>query len=83
LHFLSTADNKKVSSLIPATIKSRPSRGYFTLSESPLISDDYKIAIEGWKVRKDQLLRQRESVTRINYRMEKVNILSLLKQKNN
>ncbi|HJU96231.1 MAG TPA: hypothetical protein VJ643_09410 [Nitrososphaera sp.] len=52
------------------------------MPESPLISDDYKIAIEGWKARKDQLLRQRESVTRINYRTEKVNILSLLKQKN-
>ncbi|HZA47500.1 MAG TPA: hypothetical protein VE521_01085 [Nitrososphaera sp.] len=52
------------------------------MSESPLISDDYKSAIEGWKARKDQLLRQRESVTRINYRAEKMNILSLLKQKN-
>ncbi|HZA99758.1 MAG TPA: hypothetical protein VE308_01915 [Nitrososphaera sp.] len=53
------------------------------MSGGPLISDDYKIAIEGWKARKDQLLRQQESVTRINYRAEKVNILSLLKQKNN
>ncbi|HKY11145.1 MAG TPA: hypothetical protein VJL79_04475 [Nitrososphaera sp.] len=52
------------------------------MSGSPLISDDYKIAIEGWKTRKDQLLRQRESVTRINYKGEKVNILSLLKRKN-
>ncbi|HWS20428.1 MAG TPA: hypothetical protein VN239_07040 [Nitrososphaera sp.] len=52
------------------------------MSGSPLISDDYKIAIEGWKARKGQLLRQRESVTRINYKAEKVDILSLLKQKN-
>jgi hypothetical protein len=47
------------------------------------VSDAYKIAIQGWKARKDQLLRQRESVTRINYSAEKVNILSLLKRKNN
>ncbi|HKH89470.1 MAG TPA: hypothetical protein VKA33_01755 [Nitrososphaera sp.] len=52
------------------------------MSESPPISDDHKVAIEGWKARKDQLLRQRESVTRINYKAEKVNLLSLLKQKN-
>jgi hypothetical protein len=52
------------------------------LSGSPPISDDYKVAIEGWKARKDQLLRQRESVTRINYKSEKMNLLSFLKQKN-
>jgi hypothetical protein len=52
------------------------------LSGNALISDDHKVAIEGWKARKDQLLRQRESVTRINDKAEKVNILSLLKQKN-
>ncbi|HJU95415.1 MAG TPA: hypothetical protein VJ643_05225 [Nitrososphaera sp.] len=52
------------------------------MSGSPLVSGEYKIAIEGWKARKDQLLRQRESVMRINYRAEKVNILSFLKQKN-
>jgi len=48
------------------------------------MSDAHKIAIEGWKARKDQLLRQQESVMRIiNYKEEKVNILSLLKRKNN
>jgi hypothetical protein len=46
------------------------------------MSDAYDVAIEGWKARKDQLLRQRESVTRINYAAEKVNILSLLKRNN-
>ena len=45
--------------------------------------DAYKIAIEGWKARKDQLLRQQESVMKLNYKAEKVNILSLLKWKNN
>ncbi|MFL6492544.1 MAG: hypothetical protein ACJ70O_05550 [Nitrososphaera sp.] len=52
------------------------------MSGSPLVSDDHKVAIEGWKARKDQLLRQRESVTRINFKAEKMNLLSILKQKN-
>jgi hypothetical protein len=43
--------------------------------------DSDKIAIEGWKARKYHQLRQRESVTRIIYKEEKVNILILLKQK--
>jgi hypothetical protein len=51
------------------------------LSGNTSISEAYKIAIEGWKARKDQLLRQQESVTRMNDKAEKVNLVSLLKQK--
>jgi hypothetical protein len=53
------------------------------LPSDALISEDYKIAIEGWKARKDQLLKQRESVTRINNKAEELNLVSLLKQQNN
>jgi hypothetical protein len=52
------------------------------LSGNALTSEDYKIAIEGWKARKDQLLKQRESVTRINDKAEELNLVSILKQKN-
>jgi hypothetical protein len=47
------------------------------------MSDDYKIAMEGWKARKYQLLRQRESAMSINDETEKVNLVSILKQRNN
>jgi len=53
------------------------------LPRDALISEDYKIAIEGWKARKDQLLKERESVTRINNKAEELNLVSLLKQQNN
>jgi hypothetical protein len=52
------------------------------LSEDTSISEDYKIAIEGWKARKGQLLKQRESVMVINDKAEKVNLVSFFKQKN-
>jgi hypothetical protein len=47
-----------------------------------IISDDHRIAIEGWKARKDQLHKQQQSVMEINDEAEKVNLLaSLSKQK--
>lgn len=45
------------------------------------ITDDHRAAIEGWKTRKDQLHKQQQSVTEINDEAEKVNLLSLSKQK--
>jgi hypothetical protein len=45
------------------------------------ISDDHHAAIEGWRARKDQLLRQKQSVTEVNDEAEKVTLLSLLKKK--
>jgi hypothetical protein len=45
------------------------------------ISDDHRIAIEGWKARKDQLHKQQQSVTEVNDEAEKVNLLLLSKQK--
>ena len=47
------------------------------------ISDDHLAAIEGWKARKEQLHRQKDSVDKINDEAEKVNLLSISKQKNN
>ncbi len=38
--------------------------------------------MDGWKKRKEQLHRQQESVTQANDEAEKVNLLSLSKQKN-
>jgi hypothetical protein len=64
---------------VPVTIKSRPAFFHPALSED--ISDDYRIAIEGWKARKDQLHKQQQSVTEVNDEAEKVNLLSLSKQK--
>ncbi|MGI0050047.1 MAG: hypothetical protein ACREAW_10940 [Nitrososphaera sp.] len=45
------------------------------------MSDDHRAAIEGWKTRKDQLHKQQQSVMDINDEAEKVNLLSLSKQK--
>ncbi|HEY3094964.1 MAG TPA: hypothetical protein VGJ42_04310 [Nitrososphaera sp.] len=45
------------------------------------ISDDHRIAIEGWKARKDQLHKQRQSVMEVNDEAEKVNLLSFSKQR--
>ena len=45
------------------------------------MSDDYKIAIEGWKARKDQLHKQQQSVIEVNDEAEKVNLLSFSRQK--
>lgn len=45
------------------------------------ITDDHRAAIEGWKTRKDQLHKQQQSVMDINDEAEKVNLLSLSKQK--
>ena len=67
---------------MPATIKRRLWFCALTLSEDTSISEDYKIAIEGWKARKGQLLKQRESVMVINDKAEKVNLVSFFKQKN-
>jgi hypothetical protein len=67
--------------LAPATIKSRLAGFHSVLSEGASISDDHNIAIEGWKARKDQLHKQQQSVTEINDEAEKVNLLSLSKQK--
>ena len=65
-----------------ATIKSRLRCLGIGLSDNGMTSDDHKIAIEGWKARKDQLLKQRESVMVINDKAEKVNLVSFFKQKN-
>lgn len=65
--------------LVHATNKSRPRCPYFALSEAN--SDDHQAAIEGWKNRKDQLHKQRQSVSEINDEADKVNLLSLSKQK--
>jgi len=46
--------------------------------DSPL--SDHRLAIEGWKARKDQLHKQQKSVTDINDEAEKVNLLSLSKK---
>jgi len=45
------------------------------------ITDDHRAAIEGWKARKDQLHKQQQSVMDVNDEAEKVNLLSLSKQK--
>lgn len=47
----------------------------------PEITDDHRAAIEGWKARKDQLHKQQQSVIQINDEAEKVNLLSLSRQK--
>jgi hypothetical protein len=65
--------------LVSATIKSRSTCFYFALSKD--ISDDHRAAIEGWKARKNQLYKQQQSVTEVNDEAEKVNLLSLSKQK--
>jgi hypothetical protein len=65
--------------LASATIKSRSTFFYFALSKD--ISDDHRAAIEGWKARKNQLYKQQQSVTEVNDEAEKVNLLSLSKQK--
>jgi hypothetical protein len=64
---------------VPVTIKRRTAFFHPALSED--ISDGYRIAIEGWKARKDQLHKQQQSVTEVNDEAEKVNLLSLSKQK--
>jgi hypothetical protein len=50
------------------------------LSDEPL-SDEHRLAIQGWKARKDQLHKQQKSVTDVNDEAEKVNLLSLSKRK--
>jgi hypothetical protein len=45
------------------------------------LSDEHRLAIQGWKARKDQLHKQQESVTAVNDDAEKVNLLSLSKKK--
>lgn len=45
------------------------------------ITDEHRAAIDGWKARKEQLYRQQESVTQANDEAEKVNLLSISKQK--
>jgi hypothetical protein len=65
--------------LAPARIKSRQARLKSALSED--ISDDHRVAIEGWKARKEQLYKQQQSVMGINDEAEKVNLLLLSKQK--
>lgn len=49
-------------------------------TSSLVISDDHRLAIEGWKSRKEQLYRQQKSVLEINDEAEKVNLLSLSQQ---
>lgn len=46
------------------------------------VQDDHQVAMRGWKKRKEQLHRQQESVMQVNDEAEKVNLLSLSKQKN-
>ena len=66
-----------------ATIKSRIAYPDLILSGDIAISDDFHLAIQGWKMRKDQLYKQQQSVTEINEESEKLNLLSSLsKQKN-
>jgi len=77
--FLHRAKNVTKKRLVLATNKSRPKCLYFALSEAK--SDDHLAAIEGWKSRKDQLQKQRQSVSEINNEADKVNLLSLSKQK--
>jgi hypothetical protein len=64
--------------LVPVTIKSRPA--FFQPALYKEISDDYRIAIEGWKARRGQLHKQQQSVTEVNDEAEKVNLLSLSKK---
>lgn len=68
-----------------ATIKRQISYLSFALSSGGSASDyDYhQLAMEGWKVRKDQLHKQQKSITEVNEESEKVNLLSLSKQKRN
>jgi hypothetical protein len=61
-------------------LKAGPARSNSDLSAEDL-SDDHRAAIEGWKTRKDQLHKQQQSVMDINDEAEKVNLLSLSKQK--
>jgi hypothetical protein len=64
--------------LVPVTLKSRQALFHPALPE---ITDDHRAAIEGWKARKDQLHKQQQSVIQINDEAEKVNLLSLSRQK--
>jgi hypothetical protein len=45
------------------------------------ISSDHKLAIEGWKARKEQLFKQQKSVLEINDEAEKMKPLSLRRPK--
>jgi len=47
------------------------------------ISDDHQSAVEGWRVRKEQLHRQQKAVTKINEDAEKIRVLFLSKRKTN
>jgi len=67
--------------LISATIKSRLACFHSILPEGASIPDDHQTAIEGWKARKGQLHKQQQSVSKVNNEAEKVNLLSLSKQK--
>ncbi|MER3407376.1 MAG: hypothetical protein C4292_00715 [Nitrososphaera sp.] len=50
-------------------------------SATIIISDEHRAAMAGWKARKEQLYRQRESVDRVNDEAEKVHLVSLSKEK--
>ncbi len=45
------------------------------------VSDGHIAAIAGWKLRKEQLHKQQESVMKANDDAEKVNIVSMSKKK--
>lgn len=45
------------------------------------VSGDRHAAMAGWKARKEQLYRQKESVDKVNDEAEKVNLLSLSKKR--
>jgi hypothetical protein len=64
---------------VSVTIKSRAERFHTALPED--VSYNHRIAIEGWKSRKDQLHKQQQSVIDVNGEAEKVNLLSLSKKK--
>jgi hypothetical protein len=68
-----------------ATIKRQNRYLNLVLSSSSSIpaSDDiehYRLAMEGWKIRKEQLHKQQKSIIEINEEAEKMNLLSLSKQ---
>jgi hypothetical protein len=65
--------------LMPVIIISRQGCLDLALADEPL-SDEHRLAIRGWKARKDQLHKQQKSVTDVNDEAEKVNLLSLSKK---
>jgi hypothetical protein len=58
----------------------RPETRYVK-SLSDRVLDSHRIAMEGWKARKEQLYKQQESVLQLNEEAERISLLQLSKRK--